>query len=276
MKFNGSESTHQKPIRMQRYRSFQISLITLFIIVGSVTRIDAQEAKTAKPQITFLAIGSPPPITLTTTREGGSTYDEPSKSEYPPVQLYYKKNKQSKYQEVRVALNRPSSSFLTKSDSSRINLYTKKGAEETPDATPYVSLTLPEQTSDMTVIFTRNTKTNHWRSKPNVSIFQDDLISFPEKSLRVANFSETPVKLKIGNAVFILEAHKKRVFRLPAKDQGVLPFAVFDLKKNKLLVHSGISYYKNSRKNLVIYAADGEHEKLAGLGYSMFDTERKK
>lgn len=238
----------------------------LLLLVSSITHISAQDESRAnkrskKPHISLIAIGDPPPITLSVGKDKLSTYNIPPKSERPPSALYFKDPKRDKgLKKFGLALNRPSSP-IPRPSSQTLQLFENPGDAGNFEKTPYLQMNLPKEKSNLTVFLVRNRNSQSWERNPQVYPFSDNLESYPPSSLRVINLSNMPLYMKIGTSKFNLKPQQMRILNLPVKTQGIIDYAVA-AKTNKgqmqTVAQNGLVYYKNSRLNLVMYATDSK------------------
>jgi len=124
--------------------------------------------------------------------------------------------------------------------------------EEAPLRTPVASVSLPANASEVLLIFMRNKKVEAERY--NVIAIPRDKSSFPSGSYQIFNLSDFPVSGKMGDEVFKLEYHGKKVIKLPLQEKTSIEvkFAQEEDGQWSLGYSSIWSHYASKRVNIFI------------------------
>lgn len=242
-----------------------VKRVCVFGLLGCLAglHVRAQESpdapRSAASQISLLAVGALPEITLTDT-EKGSFYNEPPESEIPPGLLFVKEK--SEFKTFMLELNTPMEPILHPGGT-MLRLFQNKSDAEDPQKEAFVQIPLPKEKVDLTVFLLRNPATRNWRVKPLAVPFKNDLVSFPLNSTRIINFSSVPIRVQTGKTVFDLGVRESRILPYPTMSKGILEYKIgARIKERALLIADAAkSYYPGTRMNLIAYDADGTQRK---------------
>ncbi|MBT63240.1 MAG: hypothetical protein CML13_08515 [Puniceicoccaceae bacterium] len=124
--------------------------------------------------------------------------------------------------------------------------------EDAPLRTPVANVNLPNKASEVLLIFMRNKQVEAERY--NVIAIPRDKSSFPRGSYQIFNLSDFPVSGKMGDEIFKLDYHGKKVITLPLQEKTSIEvkFAQEEEGQWELGYSSIWSHYVNKRVNIFV------------------------
>lgn len=241
------------------------------VLLHSTSSVFSQQSSSSssdddhlRPRISLIAVGDPPApqYDIIGSKRVLKSVGE---SEYPPSLLYIK-NKKKEFKEVSLGLNSPARP-LRHPGGAKLAFYEGKNDE----MESFINVPIPNVAEDLSIFLLRSHATKSWRKKPSSFVFKNGLLSFPKNSVRVINFSRLPAKVLVGKKLINLKARGSRTVSLAPAEQGILPFKIGVMVRDKtsMIAETALTYSKNARLNIVIYEADG-HDKRKPVKYMTY------